>query len=311
MTFAHKSVLLKESIEYLNIKPEGIYVDGTLGGGGHSLEIMKKLNNKGKLIGIDRDQNAIEAARERLEKYIDKTTIIHGNFMDICRLVTDAGYGKVDGILLDLGVSSYQLDRAERGFSYMQDAPLDMRMDKTQSLTAREVVNEYSSEELYRIIKKYGEERWASRIASFIVSERSKKTIETTLQLVDIIKSAIPAAARRKGPHPAKRTFQAVRIEVNNELGGLEEAIKDGIKILNPGGRICIISFHSLEDRTVKEVFKELENPCTCPGEFPICVCGKQPVVKVIARKGIVPGEEEIEQNPRSRSARLRIAEKL
>jgi len=311
MKFEHTSVLFEETIKYLNIKPNGIYVDGTLGGGGHSIEIVKRLNDEGMLIGIDRDQNALKAAGERLRDFKNRTILLHGNFRDIYGLVTDEGYKNVDGILLDLGVSSHQLDEAERGFSYMKDAPLDMRMDETQSLTAGKVVNTYSRQELSRIIKEYGEERWASRIASFIEKERVKKPIETTRQLVDVIKSAIPAAARRKGAHPAKRTFQAIRIEVNNELCVLKDTISDGINLLKSGGRICVISFHSLEDRRVKDKLKELENPCTCPKEFPVCVCGKQPVVKVITRKAVIPGEEEIEHNPRSRSARLRVAEKL
>ncbi len=311
MEYEHTSVLLEEAIDYLNIRPDGVYVDGTLGGGGHSLEIAKKLDDSGRLIAVDRDPDAIEAARERLAGYMDRVTVIHGNFRNLYHLVTEAGYPGADGILLDLGVSSHQLDQPERGFSYMHDAPLDMRMDTTQSLTAREVVNGYSREELHRVIREYGEERWASRIASFIEKERGKKPIETTFELVEIIKSAIPAAARRKGPHPAKRTFQAIRIEVNNELGILRETITGGLKLLNPGGRFCIISFHSLEDRMVKDIYKEMENPCTCPREFPVCVCGKEPVVRVITRKPVLPGGREIEQNPRSRSARLRVAERL
>lgn len=311
MEFEHKPVLLNETIEHLNIRPDGVYVDGTLGGGGHSLEIARRLSQKGRIIGIDRDQNAIKAASKRLEPFKDRVIIMHGNFADMRQLVSQAGYRKVDGILLDLGVSSHQLDEVERGFSYMKDAPLDMRMDTGQPVTARDIVNRYPKEELARIIKEYGEERWASRIASFIVEQREKGPIETTGQLVDIIKSAIPAAARRKGPHPAKRTFQALRIEVNNELGILDKAIKEGIEILNRSGRFCIISFHSLEDRAVKDAFRELEKPCICPREFPVCNCGRQPTIKVVTKKPVVPGQKEIEQNPRARSARLRVAEKL
>jgi 16S rRNA (cytosine1402-N4)-methyltransferase len=311
MEFKHTSVMLKESIDYLNIKPDGIYVDATLGGGGHSLEIVKRLKNGGKLIGIDRDENAIKAASKKLESYGEKVFLVHGNFRDIYSIATGCGFESVDGILMDLGVSSHQLDEAGRGFSYMNDAPLDMRMNRRQSLTAEEIVNNYSEEELKRIIKEYGEEKWAGRIASFIVREREKEPITTTGQLVEVIKMAIPAAARRKGPHPAKRTFQAIRIEVNNELGILEKAIKDGVKLLNPKGRICVISFHSLEDRKVKDAFKELEESCTCPRDFPVCVCGKQPVVKIITRKPVTPNEIEIKQNPRARSALLRAAERL
>jgi 16S rRNA (cytosine1402-N4)-methyltransferase len=311
MEFEHRTVLLDRTIEYLKVVPDGVYVDCTLGGGGHSLEILKRLGERGRLIGIDRDQNAIKAAGERLASFSDKAVLVHGNFKDIRRIVHGIGITAVDGVVMDLGVSSHQLDRRERGFSYMQDAPLDMRMDRQQSLTAMEVVNTYSEADLARVISGYGEERWARRIAAFIVREREKALIKTTGQLVDIIKAAIPASARRKGPHPAKRTFQALRIEVNDELGILERAVKDGVDLLKSGGRICVITFHSLEDRKIKNIFRELENPCTCPPKAPACVCGKKPVIRVVTRKPVVPDKEEIQQNPRARSAGLRVAEKL
>ena len=311
MEFEHRTVLLDRTIEYLKVVPGGVYEDCTLGGGGHSLEILKRLGERGRLIGIDRDQNAIKAAGERLASFSDKAVLVHGNFRDIRRIVHGIGITAVDGVVMDLGVSSHQLDRRERGFSYMQDAPLDMRMDRQQSLTAMEVVNTYSEADLARVISGYGEERWARRIAAFIVREREKAPIKTTGQLVDIIKAAIPASARRKGPHPAKRTFQALRIEVNDELGILERAVKDGVDLLKSGGRICVITFHSLEDRKIKNIFRELENPCTCPPKAPACVCGKKPVIRVVTRKPVVPDKEEIQQNPRARSAGLRVAEKL
>ncbi|MGI6703055.1 MAG: 16S rRNA (cytosine(1402)-N(4))-methyltransferase RsmH [Clostridia bacterium] len=311
MGFEHRTVLLDETVEYLRVRPNGIYVDATLGGGGHSLEIVKRLGSGGRLIGIDRDQNAVRAAGKRLEAYLDRTALMHGNFRDIAALVRSCGEKAVDGIVMDLGVSSHQLDEGERGFSYMQDAPLDMRMDRGQELNALEVVNGYDEERLASIIAGYGEERWAKRIATFIVQERKRAPIETTGKLVEVIKAAIPAGARRKGPHPAKRTFQALRIEVNDELGILERAIRDGIGLLKEGGRICVITFHSLEDRKVKQTFRQLENPCTCPPRAPVCVCGKEPMVRTITRKPIVPTEKEIVQNPRSRSAGLRVAEKL
>ncbi len=311
MEFEHRTVLLDRTVEYLKVVPGGVYVDCTLGGGGHSLEILKRLGERGRLIGIDRDQNAIKAAGERLASFSDKAVLVHGNFKDIRRIVHGIGITAVDGVVMDLGVSSHQLDRRERGFSYMQDAPLDMRMDRQQSLTAMEVVNTYSEADLARVISGYGEERWARRIAAFIVREREKALIKTTGQLVDIIKAAIPASARRKGPHPAKRTFQALRIEVNDELGILERAVKDGVDLLKSGGRICVITFHSLEDRKIKNIFRELENPCTCPPKAPACVCGKKPVIRVVTRKPAVPDKEEIQQNPRARSAGLRVAEKL
>ncbi|MFR4581446.1 16S rRNA (cytosine(1402)-N(4))-methyltransferase RsmH [Clostridium cadaveris] len=310
MEFKHVSVLLEECMKGLNIKEDGIYVDCTMGGAGHSSEILKHLSSEGRLIGIDQDTEALKASKERLKDY-ENVTYVHNNFYNIYDILESLNIEKVDGILMDLGVSSYQLDNSERGFSYMKDAPLDMRMDRDNGLSAYEVVNTYSLDDLYRIIKDYGEERFAKRIAQFIVSRREDKAIETTFELVDVIKAAIPAKARREGPHPAKRTFQAIRIEVNSELAILNKAIEDSIEKLNEGGRLAIITFHSLEDRIVKTKFKELENPCTCPREFPICICGKKPKVKVITRKPIDPSDEELEINPRSRSAKLRVAEKI
>ncbi|MFR5098392.1 MAG: 16S rRNA (cytosine(1402)-N(4))-methyltransferase RsmH [Clostridium perfringens] len=310
MEFKHVSVLLDECINALNIKEDGIYVDCTLGGAGHSSEIVKRLSSDGRLIGFDQDKDALKAAGERLKDY-KNVTYVHSNFYAIYDVLTDLGIDGVDGILMDLGVSSYQLDNGERGFSYMQDAPLDMRMNRENEFSAYEIVNTYSEEELYRIIKEYGEEKFAKRIASFIVKNREEKNIETTLELVEIIKAAIPAKARREGPHPAKRTFQAIRIEVNKELEIISKTILDGVKKLNKGGRMAIITFHSLEDRIVKNTFKELTNPCTCPSEFPVCVCNRKPEVKLISRKPIEASKEELEFNPRSRSAKLRIIEKL
>lgn len=312
MNFEHISVLLNECINGLDIKPEGVYVDCTLGGGGHSSQIVARLSDKGLLIGIDQDKNAIVAASQRLKDY-SNVKYVHDNFSNIKNIVEGLGLGQdsVDGFLLDLGVSSHQLDEADRGFSYNHDAPLDMRMDVRCPLSAYKVVNEYTAEDLNRIIKEYGEERWAKRIAEFIVKEREIKPIETTFELVSVIKKAVPKGARADGPHPAKRTFQAIRIEVNNELGILENTINNMVDFLKPKGRICIITFHSLEDRIVKNVFRNLENPCTCPRDFPICVCGKKPKVKVVTRKPIVPSEEELKVNHRSRSAKLRIVEKL
>ncbi|QBD85149.1 16S rRNA (cytosine(1402)-N(4))-methyltransferase RsmH [Clostridium tetani] len=310
MEFKHISVLLDECIEGLNIKENGIYVDCTLGGAGHSSEILKKLSKEGKLIGIDQDEEALKAASEKLKEY-ENVLYKHSNFYHIKDILEELEVGKVDGILMDLGVSSYQLDEKSRGFSYMQNAPLDMRMNKKSSLDAYEVVNFYDESKLARIIKDYGEERFAKRISNFIVESRENKKIETTGELVDIIKRAIPAKFRREGPHPAKRTFQAIRIEVNGELEILNKAIEDSVKSLKSGGRIAIITFHSLEDRIVKNKFKELEDPCICPKDFPICTCGKEPLVKIITRKPIDPSKEEVEVNPRSRSAKLRIAEKL
>lgn len=309
MEFHHISVLLNECIESLNIKPDGIYVDGTLGGAGHSYEICKRLTT-GRLIGIDQDMNAINAATERLKEFKDKVTLVHSNFSNVKQVFEDLGIEKADGFLLDIGVSSHQLDEAERGFSYMQDAPLDMRMDTSRSLSAYEVVNEYSEKDINDIIFEYGEERWAKRIAEFIVAERKIKPIETTFELVDVIKKAVPKGARKDGPHPAKRTFQAIRIEVNGELDVLKTAINDMTDLLNPEGRLAIITFHSLEDRIVKNEFRKQENPCTCPREFPVCVCGKKSKGRVVTRKPILPSDEELSANHRARSAKLRVFER-
>ncbi|CAG9708632.1 16S rRNA (cytosine(1402)-N(4))-methyltransferase RsmH [Clostridium neonatale] len=310
MEFKHVSVLLNECIEGLNIKPNGTYVDCTLGGAGHSSHILKNLSKDGVLVGIDQDRDALTAAKERLKDY-DNVRYVHSNFYNIDNILSELDIEKVDGILMDLGVSSYQLDEASRGFSYMQDAPLDMRMNRDNDFSAYDIVNNYSEEQLYKIIKDYGEERFAKRIANFIVNAREINPIQTTLELVEIIKNAIPAKARREGPHPAKRTFQAIRIEVNSELKILNKTIEDGVERLNKGGRMVIITFHSLEDRIVKLKYRELENPCTCPKEFPMCVCGKKPTIKVLTRKGLAPSKEEIEENPRSRSAKVRILEKI
>lgn len=310
MEFKHVSVLLNECIEGLNIKSNGIYVDGTLGGAGHSSHIIKNLSNEGRLIGIDQDKDALKAAGKRLQNY-KNVTFVHSNFYNVKNVLDNLNIEKIDGMLLDLGVSSYQLDTGERGFSYMQDAPLDMRMNRENSFSAYEVVNDYSEDELYRVIRDYGEEKFARRIAQFIVNRREEKKIETTLELVEIIKNAIPAKARREGPHPAKRTFQAIRIEVNSELSILNKTIEDAVMKLNKGGRLAIITFHSLEDRIVKVKFKELATSCTCPKEFPICVCGGKAKVKLVSRKAIEPTKEEVEENPRSRSAKLRVIEKL
>lgn len=310
MEFNHVSVLLYEAVDGLNIKPDGIYVDGTLGGGGHSSEIAKRISD-GRLIGIDQDTDAIKSASKRLEDYKDKFTAVHSNFYNVRKVLDELGIEKADGFLLDLGVSSYQLDEAERGFSYMNDAPLDMRMDRNNGYSAWDVVNKKSEKELSDIIFSYGEEKWAKRIAQFIVSERAEKTIDTTYELVEVIKKAVPKGARRDGPHPAKRTFQAIRIEVNAELAILDKAVDDMVSSLNKGGRLCIITFHSLEDRIIKNAMKRHENPCTCPPEFPVCVCGKKADGKVITRKPILPSAEELEFNPRARSAKLRILEKI
>lgn len=311
MDFQHVSVLLKESIDMLNIKGDGIYVDGTMGGAGHSLEIAKALNKGGLLIAIDQDENAHKAAEIVLKDYKDRVKQVRDNFVNINNVLDNLNIGEIDGILLDLGVSSHQLDEAERGFSYMQDAPLDMRMDNRSPLTAKEVVNDYSLSQLERIIRDYGEEKWAKRIATFIVEHRSKMEIETTWQLVDIIKKAIPAAARREGSHPAKRTFQAIRIEVNRELEIIEETIKKSVEYLREGGRICIITFHSLEDRIVKNTFKDLNISCICPPQFPVCRCDKEKKLDIVTRKPILPSEDELNVNPRARSAKLRVAEKV
>lgn len=310
MEFKHISVLLNEVIEGLNINENGTYVDCTLGGAGHSSEIIKRLNSNGKLIGIDQDLEALSAAKEKLISY-DNVIYVHNNFTNIENILNELEMDNIDGILMDLGVSSYQLDNGERGFSYMKDAPLDMRMDREAELTAYEVVNGYSEEKLYKLIRDYGEEKFASRIAKFIVDRRENSPINSTTQLVDIIKAAIPAKARREGPHPAKRTFQAIRIEVNKELEILDKAIEGSINKLKKGGRLAIITFHSLEDRIVKNKFKDLADPCKCPKEFPVCICGKVPTIKIISRKPIEPSKEEVEENPRSRSAKLRIAEKI
>lgn len=310
MEFKHVSVLLNETIEGLNIKENGIYVDCTLGGAGHSEEILKRLSNNGRLIGIDQDKDALKAAQKRLLKY-SNVIYVHDNFINIDSILHELNIEKVDGILMDLGVSSYQLDEGERGFSYMQDSPLDMRMNRDAEFSAYDVINGYSEEELYRVIKEYGEERFAKRIAKFIVDRRKAKNIGTTLELVDIIKSAIPAKARREGPHPAKRTFQAIRIEVNKELDILDKTIEDAVERLNVGGRIAIITFHSLEDRIVKNKFRELQDPCTCPKEFPVCICGNVPKLNIITRKPIEPSEKEVAENPRSRSAKLRVGERI
>ena len=308
--FHHVSVLLDECIDALNIKPGGIYVDGTLGGAGHSSQIAKRLTT-GRLIGIDRDPVALKAAGERLAPWKDRVTLVHSNFCEIRQVLADLDIPGVDGILLDLGVSSPQLDDGSRGFSYMADAPLDMRMNNEDSLTAHTVVNQWSYEELRRILFDYGEERYAPKIAAAICARREVKPIETTLELVDIIRSAMPAAALREKQHPAKRSFQAIRIAVNDELGAVEKVMADAVNCLNPGGRLAIITFHSLEDRIVKVGMAEAAKGCTCPPSFPVCVCGKKPKVKLMTRKPIVSGEEELEHNPRARSAKLRVCEKL
>lgn len=310
MEFKHTSVLLEETIENLRVKPDGSYIDGTLGGGGHAYHIASKLSGNGRLIGIDQDKEALQAARERLLPFKDRVTIIRDNYCNAKSALHSIGIDKVDGILLDLGVSSYQLDNAERGFSYQYNAGLDMRMDTRQSLSAREIVNTYSETELFRVIRDYGEEKFAKNIAKHIAAARKDKPIETTGELNEIIKAAIPAKMRATGGHPSKRTFQAIRIECNRELEVLTASLEDFIGMLNPGGRFCIITFHSLEDRIVKSAFKKNENPCTCPPEFPVCVCGKTPRGRVISTKPILPSSEEIEQNKRSKSAKLRVFER-
>lgn len=315
MEFEHKPVLLDECLEGLDIRPQGVYVDGTLGGAGHSMEILKRLDG-GELIGIDRDQDALRAATQRLnalnQAHGAGLHILRGNFHDVRTLLSSVGIEKIDGMLLDLGVSSYQLDARERGFSYHADAPLDMRMDQSQPLTAREIVNTWDAQEIARILRDYGEEKWAVQIARVIEDRRKLRPIETTGDLVDIIDAAIPRKFRAKdGSHPARRSFQALRIAVNDELAPLEAALEDIVDLLKPGGRLCVIAFHSLEDRIVKNCFKRLQNPCTCPPRLPVCVCGKKPVIRLINRKPITAGEEELKQNPRARSATLRIAEKL
>ena len=310
MEFKHTSVLLDETIEGLDIKSDGIYVDGTLGGGGHSSVICSRLSEKGILIGIDRDRDALAAASERLKQYSCTRHYVQSNYSDIKNVLEKLGIDAIDGAVLDLGVSSFQLDNAERGFSYMNDAPLDMRMSQEDTFTAYDVVNGYTKDELAGIIRKYGEEKWASRIAEFIVKFRKKKPVESTFELVEIIKAAVPAKARRDGPHPAKRTFQAIRIEVNDELGQLRRACDEFCDVLAPGGRLCVITFHSLEDRIVKERFNSWLNPCTCPKEFPVCVCGKKPLGR-LPFKFKAPTDAELEENPRARSAKLRCFEKF
>lgn len=310
MEFKHKSVLLYETVDQLNIKPDGIYVDGTLGGGGHSYEIASRLSDKGRLIGIDQDEDAIKAASERLKPFMDRVTIVRNNYCNMDKVLDELSIDKVDGIMLDLGVSSYQLDTAERGFTYNVDAKLDMRMDQRQEVTARDIVNDYSEYDLYRIIRDYGEDRFAKNIAKHIVAARQKKPIETTFELNEIIKAAIPMKVRATGGHPSKRTYQAIRIELNRELEVLENSIDMMIDSLNKEGRLCIITFHSLEDRIVKVRYKNNENPCTCPPSFPTCVCGKKSKGKVITRKPIIPSEEELEENSRSKSSKLRVFER-
>ncbi len=311
MEFNHYSVLKSETIENLNIRPDGIYVDGTLGGAGHSYEICKRLGDKGRLIGIDQDADAIKAAGERLSEFGDKVTIVRSNYSDMKNVIHSLGIDKVDGIMLDLGVSSFQLDTPERGFTYRsEDAPLDMRMDDRSALTAKDIVNDYSEADLYRIIRDYGEDKFAKNIAKHIVKARQQEVISTTGQLNEIIKAAIPQKVRATGGHPSKRTYQAIRIELNHELDVLRDNLDDMIDLLNPNGRICIITFHSLEDRIVKSNFKKNENPCTCPSNFPVCVCGKKSKGQVITRKPILPSEKELEENSRSKSAKLRVFER-
>lgn len=310
MEFKHKSVLLEETIDGLRVKPDGIYVDGTLGGGGHALEVCKLLSAKGSLIGIDQDNAAIAAASKRLEEYKDRVTIIRSNYCNMVAELKKLGITSVDGIVLDLGVSSYQLDEAERGFTYREDAPLDMRMDQRKERTASDIVNTYSETELFHIIRDYGEDKFAKNIAKHICLAREEKPITTTGELVEVIKRAIPMKVRATGGHPAKQTFQAIRIELNQELDVLRDTLDDMIELLNDDGRICIITFHSLEDRIVKTIFKRNENPCTCPSSFPVCVCGKQSKGKVITKKPIIPGTLELSENKRAQSAKLRIFER-
>ena len=309
MEFKHKSVLLEETIEGLAVKPDGIYVDGTLGGGGHSYEICKKLTAGGRLIGIDQDDAAITAATKRLSEFAERVTIVRSNYCNMANVLKDLGIDQVDGIVLDLGVSSYQLDTVERGFSYKYDTDLDMRMDRRQTLTAKEIVNQYSEKELFRIFRDYGEEQFAQNIAKHIVKNRQEKEIQTTYELNEIIKAAIPAKLRTNG-HPSKRVFQAIRIECNKELDVLRDSMDTMISLLKPEGRLSIITFHSLEDRIVKSAFRKNEHPCTCPPEFPVCVCGKKPKGKSVSRKPILPGKDELEENSRSKSAKLRVFEK-
>ena len=310
MEFQHKSILLNECMEGLSIKADGIYVDGTLGGGGHSFHIAQRLSDKGRLIGIDQDEDAIEAATKRLAQFKQRVTIVHDNYEHFQEILSTLSIPAVDGILLDLGVSSYQFDEADRGFSYRFDAPLDMRMDKRQDFTAKDLINSYSEAELYHIIRDYGEDKFAKNIAKHIVLERAKKPIETTFELSEVISHAIPMKMRMQGGHPAKKTFQAIRIALNRELEVLEESLDGMIKALKPGGRLCIITFHSLEDRIVKRAFRTAEDPCICPKDFPICTCGRKSLGKVISKKAILPSDLEREENPRSKSAKLRIFER-
>lgn len=309
MEFKHKSVLLEETVDGLAVKPDGIYVDGTLGGGGHSYEICKRLSDKGRLVGIDQDEDAIAAATKRLEEFKDRVTIVRSNYCNMRQVLKDLGIEKVDGIVLDLGVSSYQLDTVDRGFSYKYDTELDMRMDRRQSLTAKEIINTYSEKDLFRIFRDYGEDQFSQNIAKHIVRNRQEKEIVTTFELNEIIKAAIPAKFRVNG-HPSKRVFQAIRIECNKELDVLRDSMDDMISMLNPGGRLSIITFHSLEDRIVKSAFRKNENPCTCPPEFPVCVCGKASMGKSVYRKPVLPSDEELEENSRSKSAKLRVFER-
>ena len=311
MEFKHVSVLLEETIDSLNIKPNGIYVDGTLGGGGHSLEICRRLGEGGRLIGIDQDMDAIAAATERLSDYKDKVTIVHSNYQDTDSVLKELSVNGVDGIVLDLGVSSYQLDNVERGFTYREDTPLDMRMDQSSNLTAKDIVNDYSEMELFRVIRDYGEDGFAKNIAKHIVATRKLKPIETTGELNEIIKAAIPAKMRQGTGHPSKKTFQAIRIELNHELEVLENSLDKMIELLNPGGRLSIITFHSLEDRIVKNIFRRNMNPCICPPGFPVCTCGRKPTGKIITRKPVVPSEHELEENKRAKSSKLRVFEKI
>jgi len=313
MNFEHEPVLLNECLDMLNIKCNGVYIDGTVGGAGHSAEILKRLGEGGILVGLDKDETAIEVSKKRLSAIKTQARFILENtsFKNMKKVCFEKGIMQADGVLLDLGVSSHQLDEGERGFSYWQDARLDMRMDKKQELTAEVIVNEYDEKEISRIIRDYGEEKWASRIAHFIVKERQRRRISTTAELVEIVKAAIPASDRRNGPHPARRTFQALRIAVNDELNTLKDTIEIAVSMLAKGGRLCIISFHSLEDRIVKTEFQRMVNPCTCPPEFPVCVCGKKPVAVNITKKPILPSEQEVVNNPRARSAKLRVLEKI
>lgn len=310
MEFRHKSILLNECMEGLSIKPDGVYVDGTLGGGGHSFHILERLNEKGRLIGIDQDEDAIEAATKRLAQFEKQVTIVRDNYEHFQAILSALSIPEVDGILLDLGVSSYQFDEADRGFSYRFDAPLDMRMDNRQDFTAKDLVNDYSETELYHIIRDYGEDKFAKNIAKHIVMERAKKPIETTGELAEIVSHAIPMKIRVAGGHPAKRTFQAIRIALNRELDVLKDSLDGMMRSLKPGGRLCIITFHSLEDRIVKQCFKTAEDPCICPKDFPVCSCGRKSLGRVITRKAILPGKSEQEENPRSKSAKLRIFER-